>query len=204
MPEAKQPTPAEKSDRGLSAGLIRSGQIAGAITALITAGVLVWTQVKPAPPPAKLKARVTSPTILPNRTWLAYFNSHPGSGQLERQRAEFRAHGLHDEEINQLLQKSGFIFEFKVEVEAPPGREFSLTTVLYRMPAEVAVSPLDGSLPSEHFKTHAGEQGYESEENGWIEYPARAGKYLLEIDLVDKEGNNVGKGRSRELVVPRS
>jgi hypothetical protein len=150
MPDAKEPTPAEKSDGGMGTGLVKVGQIAGAITAVITAGVLIWTQVKPTPPPAKLKARVTDPTILPNRPWLAYFNSHPGSGELERQRAEFRAHGLHDDEINQLLQKSGFIFEFKVEVEAPPGREFSLTTELYRMPAEVAVSPLNGSLPSEH------------------------------------------------------
>jgi hypothetical protein len=204
MSEAKQATPPEESNRGLSARLIKAGQIAGAITVLITAGVLIWTQVKPAAPPVVQKATVTDPAILPHRTWYAYFNSHPGSGQLERQRAEFRAHGLHEEEINQLLHKLGVIFEFKVEVEAPPGREFTLTTELYRMPAEEAVSPVNGSLPSERFKTHAGEKGYESEENGWIEIQPRSGKYLIEIDLIDKEGHNVGKGRSREFVASRS
>jgi hypothetical protein len=206
MSEAKPPTPSEESSRGLSAGLIKAGQIAGAITALITAGVVIWTQVKPAPPappPAALKASVTNPTILANRTWYTYFNSHPGSGALEHQRAAFRANGLTEEEINQLLRKSGFIFEFTVEVKGPPGREYTLTTELYRLPAEEAVTPINGSLPSEHFKTHAGEAGYESEENGWIEYPARAGRYLLEVELVDKEDHPIGKGRS-EVVVPRS
>lgn len=203
MSEPKRPTSPAEGDRGISARLIKAGQIAGAITALITAGVLIWTQVKPAGPPPVQKATVTDPEVLPHRTWYAYFNGHPGSGQLERQRAEFRAHGLDEEEIKQLLHKLGVIFEFKVEVEAPPGREFHLTTELYRMPAEEAVSSLNGSLPPEHFTTHAGEKGYESEENGWLEIPPGSGKYLIEIDLVDKEGHNVGKGRSREFVMPR-
>lgn len=188
----------------MGAWLIKSGQVAGAVTALITAGALIWTQVKssPTPAPTKLKAKVTTPVVFPNRSWLSYFNGHPGSGQLERKRAEFRAHGLHNSEIDELLKQTGFSFEFKVEVEAPAGTKFSQTTALYRMPSETAVSPLDGSLPSETFETHAGEEGYESEEDGWIEYPAQRGKYLLEIDLVSKDGYNVGKGRSREFLIP--
>jgi hypothetical protein len=204
MSEAKQPTPPEESDRGLTAGLLRSGQIAGAITAIITVSVLIWTQVKPAgpaAPPGKLKVSVTSLTTLPNRTRLSYINDRPG--QLQHKRAEYAAHGADEEEINQLLQKDGFTFESTIDVEAPPGRQLKLETVLYRMPAEERISQLSGILPEESFKTKAGEGGDKFEPNGWIEYPARPGKYLLEVDVVDQEGNSLGKGR-RELDVPRT
>jgi hypothetical protein len=204
MPEAKPPTPPQESDRGLTAGLLKAGQVAGAITAIITVGVLVWTQVKPAgqaAPPAKLKVDVTSLTTLPNRTRLSYVNDRPG--QLERKRAEYAAHGADHEEINQLLQRSGVTFETTIDVEAPPGRTFKLETVLYRMPAEERVSQLSGILPEESFTTKAGEGGDKFEPNGWIEYPAHPGMYLLEVDVVDQEGTSLGKGR-RELVVPRT
>jgi hypothetical protein len=208
MSEAKSPTPSPESSRGFGGGLIRWGQIAGAITALITVGLLIWTQVKPAapaPPPAALKATVSPIKILAPRSWQVYLDNPPGSGALEQKRAEFRKSGLHEEEIDQLLQKPGFIFEFTVEVKGPAGREYSLYTQLYQLPAEVAIpeSQLTGSFPGKHFTTHAGVQGYESEENGWIEYPAHPGKYLLEVELIDKEGHPVAKERA-DVTVPRS
>jgi hypothetical protein len=200
MPESRQSTTEDEGGGELSSRLIRAGQVAGAITAVVTAGALIWTQLKPGPPPAVLRAAVSHLHVYSPRTEYNYFNSHPG--QLARERAHFRAQGLGNEEVTQILQKAGATIEFTVEVEAPAGREFSLTETLYRMPAEEAVSPVYGHFPVERFVSRA--DRYENTESGWIEYSKRPGTYFVEIDLVDKEGHNASPpGRSAEFRVPK-
>jgi len=199
MPEAKQPAPSEENGRGLSSRLIRAGQIAGAIAALVSAGALIWTQLKPGPPPAVLRATVSNLRTYAPRTEYNYFNSHPG--QLANERAHLHAQGLDQEEIRQILQKSGVTVEFTVEIEAPAGDKLSLTETLYRAPAEEAVSPINGHFPSERFVASASR--YQTTESSWIEYPARAGAYFVEVDLVDKEDHTVGApARSATFHVP--
>lgn len=198
MPESDQSTTRDDGGSGLSARLIKAGQVAGALTAVITAGVLIWNQVKPAPPPAVLRAAVSHLHVYSPRTEYNYFNSQPG--QLAREQSHFRAQGISSEEVTQILRKTGATIEFTVEIEAPAGRKFTLTEALYRMPAEEAVSPVYGHFPIEHFVSRA--DRYENTESGWIEYPTRPGSYLVEVDLVDEDGHNAGPpGRSAEFRV---
>jgi hypothetical protein len=55
---SKHPS-SEQGTKRFSDPLLRAGQIAGAITALVTVGLVVWNIVKPAPPPAVLEAKVS-------------------------------------------------------------------------------------------------------------------------------------------------
>jgi hypothetical protein len=201
MSEIERPTQSsEERSGGLSSRLIRAGQVAGAITALVTAGVLVWTQLGPGGPPPVLRADVTGVKTYAPRTEYDYFNSHPGV--LERERAHFHAQGLEEAETNKILRKSGVTVEFTVDIEAPAGREFKLTETLYRASAEEPISTIFGNFPNERFVVRASR--YRTTESGWIEYPTRPGAYFVEIGLVDKEDHNAGPpGRSATFHVPR-
>jgi hypothetical protein len=164
---------------------------------------LIWTQVRPAQhrAAAVLRASVVHLHLYEPRTEYNFLNSHPG--QLAGVRSHLRAQGQGEAEIQEILQKTGVTIEFTVEVEGPAGRKLDLSETLYRMPAEESVSPLYGHFPAERFVARA--ERYETTESGWIEYPKRAGRYLIEIGLVDEEGFNAGPpGRSATFAVPPS
>jgi hypothetical protein len=200
MSETVAATSSEGSGKGPGARLIRAGQIVGAITALITAAVLAWNALKPAPPPAVLRATVTNIQAHSGRTLYDYLNSHPA--QLAHVRALYRAQGLGEEEIGQALQKPGILAEFTISTQGPAGRAVKLTRTLYDAHTEARIPEGGGVIPAEKYVSHAG--SYQTTESTWIQPPAGGGSYFLEVDLVDAGGATLATGRSQTFRAPKT
>lgn len=195
MPDPAPSPPPERDGSGLTGRLIRAGQIAAAVTAIVTAAVLIWNDVlKPAPAPAVLTATVKPVEVDPNVTLRNYLNSH--RGQLAAYLSHAEAQGLGEEEINQALRTPGILVEYTIDMDGPAGQTVSVTRTLYAAHTEARVAEGAVSiLPPERYVSHAAVS--QSAQSTWIEPPAGVGAYFVEIDLVDNGGETIGKGRSQ-------
>jgi hypothetical protein len=198
MPETQTSNDGAK---GLSAGIIKAGQIAGAITALVGVVVLLWnTLLKPTPAPAVLAAHVSDVRVSEGISEYTYLQSHPG--QLAREEAQLRAAAkrngerpLSQPEIDEALQSPGVEVQWRVLLEGPAGRRFKLTHTLFRHAAggrSVVGEGLGSYWPNESIVSQAGR--YENTEGAWIQLPSRAGTYTVEIYLDSADGTQNSEG----------
>ncbi len=197
MSETKPATSSQESGGRLGAPLIRAGQIAGAVTALITAGLLIWTQLKPGSPPAVLAANVKVNEVQPGMT---YEDRLQGLGTLEQKRAELRAAKYDEEEINDVLRTRGIFAEYTIETKGPAGEHFSLTRALYDASTKVPVPEGLGEVPGKYV-SHAGV--YTTKQSTWIQQPAKGGTYYVEIVINDKK-ETLDTAKSSTFSVPRT
>jgi hypothetical protein len=190
--------------------VIKAGQVAGALTAVITAGVLIWNLVlKPAPAPAELVAHVTDVRAHPGITEYTYLQSHPG--QLKREEAQLRRAAIHDgeppltqREIDQALRQPGAEVQWKIFLEGPVGRRFELTHTLFREKAgekTVIADELGSIWPQERIVSQAAK--YENTEGAWIQTPPGGGSYVIEIYLASADGSQNAEGSASFHVAGR-
>jgi hypothetical protein len=184
MSQSKQ---TEDTGKRASTQLIRAGQVATAITALITAGLLIWTQLKGAGPPAVLRVSITSRVPEAPRTEFSYFDSHPA----ELAREEAHLHALYDlskQEIQRELErKNGVTVEFNVETQAPAGHTWHVNETLFNATTGARVEEANASIPPETYTPAAGIQT--NPFPGWFEYPSHPGEYYVELELNDGKGS---------------
>ncbi|HEV3320580.1 MAG TPA: hypothetical protein VG147_00130 [Solirubrobacteraceae bacterium] len=198
MPETE--TPSKDSGKGLSAWVIKAGQLAVALTAVITAAALIWNALKPAPAPAVLVAHVTDVRAHPGITEYTYLQSHPG--QLKREESQLRAAAIRNreppltqQEIDQALRQSGVEVQWKISLEGPVGRQFKVTHTLFRENAgdkTVIAEGLGSIWPPEHIVSQAGK--YENTEGAWTQTPPGGGTYAIEIYLASADGSQNAEG----------
>lgn len=190
--------------------MIKAGQIAGALTALITAAVLLWnTVLKPTPAPAALVAHVTDVRARTGITEYTYLQSHPG--QLKHEEAQLRAAAIRNREppltqreIDQALQQAGVEVQWKISLEGPVGRQFKLTHTLFRENASdktVVADELGSIWPPEHIVSQAGK--YENTEGAWVQTPPGGGRYTIEIYLASADGSQNAEGSASFHVARR-
>ncbi len=199
MPDTKPETTPEQMSSGQGAKrfsdeLIRVGQVAGAITALITVGLVVWSTVKPAPPPAVLEAKVSRVEARYGESEFTYLESNPA--KLAEARALYRQAGLNETEANDELHERGILVEYTIQIQGPPGLEVTLLCTLRdastdaNIPAGNAVG-----FGSSRYVSRAGK--YQTTHSGWIAPPLTGGTYRVEIDLVAKNGETLATGKSK-------
>jgi hypothetical protein len=190
--------------------VIKAGQIAGALTAVVTAGVLIWNiALKPPTPPVVLVAHVTNVRAHPGVTEYTYLQSHPG--QLQREEAQLRAAAIRNGEppltqgeINQALRQPGAEVQWKIFLEGPVGRQFKLTHTLFRENAggkSVITDELGSIWPPERIVSQAGK--YENTEGAWIQTPPGGGTYVIEIYLASADGSQNAEGSASFHVAGR-
>jgi hypothetical protein len=178
---------AELRDKRASSQLIRAGQVASAIAALIAAGLAVWALVKPGGPAAVLKVMMTSHKTEAPRSEFSYFDSHPT--ELAREEARLHAlYGLSKQEIQEELEKKlGVTVEFDVETQGPTGHVWNVTETLFNKATGERVREANSSIPPERYTSTAGDQTHPFP--SWFEYPPHAGRYYVEIELNDGKGS---------------
>jgi hypothetical protein len=199
MPETKPETMPEQrsSEQGakrFSDPLIRAGQIAGAITALVTVGLVVWNVVKPAPPPAVLEAKVSKVEAHYGESEFNYLESNPA--KLAETRALYRQAGLNETEANDELREPGILVEYTIQIQGPPGLEVTLLCTLRDASTDAKIP--EGNtvgFGSSRYVSRAGK--YQTTHSGWIAPPASGGTYRIEIDLVAKNGETLATGKSK-------
>jgi hypothetical protein len=189
-----QATGDDAQSGGISARVIRAGQIAGAITAVVTASLLLWnTLLKPSAAPAVLRGSVASVEVHADRPLHVYLDSHPG--QLARFMANAKSDGLAAEEIEAALTTPGVLAEFTVSLDGPAGRRVELTHTLYNEQTEARVP--EGAVQlvgPERYVSQSG--GYQATQSLWLQSPPSKGTYFLEIDLVEPNGQTLTTKRS--------
>ena len=166
--------------------MIKAGQIAGALTAVITAGVLIWNlALKPAPAPAELVAHVTDVQAHPGVTEYTYLRAIPGSSNAKKPNCDSCIHNweppLTQREIDQALRQPGAEVQWRIFLEGPVGRRFELTHTLFRENAgekTVIADELGSIWPSERIVSQAVK--YENTEGAWIQTPPGVGTYVIE------------------------
>jgi hypothetical protein len=198
VPEAK---PATASDAGSGGRLIKAGQIAGAITAIVTAAALLYNDVlKPAPAPAVLTAAVTQVEAHPGVTFGNYLNAH--TGQLAQYRANAKAAGIETQEVDEALAAPGVLVEYTIELHGPAGRAVNVASTLYEAHTEARVPESKVRfLPPERYIARAGVS--EAPQSTWIARPAHAGAYYVEIELTSTGREPVAHRASPVFTVSR-
>ena len=199
MSEIKPETTPEQrsSERGakrFSDPLVRAGQVAGAITALVTVGLVVWNIVKPTPPPAVLEAKVSSVEAHYGESELNYLESNPA--KLAETRALYRQAGLNETEANDELREPGILVEYTIQTQGPPGLELTLFCTLRNASTDAKIP--EGNtvgFGSSRYVSSAGK--YQTTHSGWIAPPANGGTYRVEIDLVAKNGETLATAKSK-------
>jgi hypothetical protein len=195
-----QATGGDAQSGGISTRVIRAGQIAGAITAVVTAVLLLWnTLLKPAAAPAVLRGSIASVEVHADRPLHVYLDSHPG--QLAHFIANAKSDGLAGEEIGAALKTPGVLAEFTISLDGPAGRQVELTHILYNERTEARVP--EGAVRvvgAERYVSQSG--GYQSTQSLWLQSPPSKGAYFLEIDLVEPNGQTLTTKRSPIFTVP--
>jgi hypothetical protein len=189
-----------KSRTGLSAGVIKAGQIAGAITAVVTAGALLWNLVlKPAPPPASIEARLSKPTIHAGIPFRAYLNLEPG--RLAKEEASFRASGVSESELREDLRQKGVEAEFTITTKVPAGHTLDLTRTLNNA---VTLDPISeggpSEIPREHYVPPAG--NYSTTEDTFISTPPGGGTFYVEVEIKEPNGKTLDAVESAPFRAP--
>lgn len=190
--------------------MIKAGQIAGSLTAVITVAVLLWnTFLKPPPAPPVLVAEVKHVRAYTGVSEYTYLQSHPG--QLKRVEAQLRAAAIHNgeppltqQEINQALQQPGAEVQWKISLEGPVGRQFNLAHTLFRERAgdkTVVADELGSIWPPERIVSQADK--YENTEGAWIQTPPGGGRYTIEIYLASADGSQNAEGSASFRVAGR-
>ncbi len=195
----------KENDKGLGGQIIRAGQIAAAISAV--AGVVFFVYkntLESGPAPAALVAHVKDVRARPGVTqynWLAY---HPAALVRERNKfkAEFLNRGEHPpsaREVDQAFERAkGVEVNWSIFIEGPAGREFKVTHTLAREEAAGKAPTAEGPTsywPPEVIVSKAGK--YEDRESAFIQEPAHAGTYSIEIYLKSADGSQQEEGSAK-------
>ncbi|HTR88959.1 MAG TPA: hypothetical protein VMG62_02480 [Solirubrobacteraceae bacterium] len=191
---------AEGEGKSLSDRLIRAGQVAGAITAIVTVSLLAWNALKPAPAPAVLEGTVSNVDAHYGESEFSYLESNPA--KLVEARDLYRQAGLDEAEADDELREPGILVEYTIQIQGPPGLEVTLLCTL-RDAATDAKIP-EGNAVGFGTKRYVFRAGkYKTTHSGWIAPPASGGSYRVEIDLVAKNGETLDTRKSRVFRVPR-
>jgi hypothetical protein len=179
---------------------MKAGEVAGALTALVTAAVLLWTTVlKPASSPPVFRASVSHIEVHPGRTLRIYLNSHPAP--LQHFLAGARAQGLAREEIDQVLRTRGVVVDFTVGTEGATRRPVTVTHTMYDARTEARVPEGAVSVvPPEHYLARA--DTYQTTQSTWIQAPRRRGAYFVEIEVTEPNAATLANGRSPVFHLP--
>jgi hypothetical protein len=180
--------------------VIRAGQVAAGISAMLTLGVFVWAHfidngTKPVPPP---HARITPVSTYPDVTLRSYLSG--GRGTLERWISHAKKAGFTDSDINATLGTKGVEAQFAVTLEGPPGMKVSVARNLFnahtlsRVPEEgVSVAP-----PARFVRRSEPAQFTEST---WVAAPRAPGRYFVELELQLPSGQALETAKSRAVTL---
>jgi hypothetical protein len=208
---SERETTSKDGDRGPGAQIIRAGAIATAISAVIGLAVVVYKNtVESGPAPAALVAHVKDVSARPGVTqydWLAY---HPAA--LAREQNKLKAEAVKKgesppstREVDEALDDArGVEVNWDIFLEGPAEREFRESHTLAREEAGNKAPIAEGPSsywPPEVIVPKAAK--YENRESAFIEEPARAGAYSIEIYLKSADGSQQEEGSAKFSVPAR-
>lgn len=189
----------QTAGKGVTASLVRAGQIASALTALAGVSVLIWNAVKPAPSPAVLEAKVSRVQARYGVTLSSYLTDNPI--QLAQTLSLYRADHLSDDEIKEELKQPGILAEYTIGLHGPPGQEVTLVRTLFNAVTEAKIAEgTEIGFGSRRYVAHAGQ--YQTTHSGWIAPPNTGGEFFVQVSLVDKHGETLANNKSKAFRIP--
>jgi hypothetical protein len=192
MPESEKPAKGE--ERGFSADVIKTAQVASAVAALIGAVVLVYNLAKPGPGPAVVRDSLSKLELKSGDSLYSYLNSQPG--ELERELASFRSTGFTTAEATEQLKLTkGVLAEFAINTEGPPSQTLDVSCTVYNAANGEFVPKGAGVTPKPTYVSHVGT--HTATESCWVQYPAQRGNYEIEIGIKEPGGQNLSHVREK-------
>ncbi len=192
--------PAQRKPGGITARVVLAGQVAAAVTAIVTAAILVWNiALKPAPTPSAIRAEATHVEVHPGVSLRTYLSNRPEP--LERFLAG--AHAGHDSqrEIDEVLSTEGTELEFNVTVTGGLHRTLDLTTNVYDSKSDARVS--EGEVVVKEPKRYRAEaESFQSTLDTWIQTPPKPGSYYAEVDIEEPNGRTLDTAKSPVFRIP--
>jgi hypothetical protein len=192
--------PAQKKTGKVTARVLAAGQVAAAITAIVTVTVLLWNLVlKPAPTPPVIRAEATHVEVHPGVTLRTYLSDRPGP--LERFLAGTHAGHDSQQEIDEVLSTHGTQLEFTVAVDGGLHRTLDLTTNIYDAKSDARVP--EGEVVVQDPKRYRPEaESFQSTLDTWIQTPPRPGSYYAEVDIEEANGPTLATAKSPTFSIP--
>jgi hypothetical protein len=163
--------------------IIRAGQIATAIAAIVGAVFLVTDRLPTESPPETLSASLSDLSV----EWRVTFKRFlAAKGHLQQYSTRVRATGLPTQKLNNMLNTIGIQVTYQLAVQGPPGRRLELKPRIYQAHGLIpAKTPR--LTQSEIYKSEAWRD--EQPDRTWIPYPLHAGTYYIQLDMTERRND---------------
>jgi hypothetical protein len=181
----------------IGAGLVRAGEIATALAAIIGLLILLGAHLPwggeekgggAATAPRVLDVRITNTRIDRDVTYDSFLRT---LGKLRTYLESARSAGLPPPAIREQRRMPGVEIGFELQVVGPPGRKLQLTPTVYRAHGRVlATIPQIAAHQTEHYTSEAWKD--RSGSATWAPYPTEPGDYYvdLSVDAIEKGGGS--------------
>jgi hypothetical protein len=178
--------------------VIRAGQVAGGITALLTLGLLVWTQFidtggAPMSPP---HAKITEARAYPDVTLRSYLSGR--SHAVERWISHAQKAGFTRSETDATLATRGVEAQFAVSLAGTPGMTVTVTRSLFdaRTHARIPEEGVTLAAPAPYVTR---DKPAQFTEETWVAAPTKPGRYFVELELLLPDGEALATKRTESV-----
>ena len=168
----------------LSGRIIRGGQLATAIAAIIGLLLLLMDRLPNHPAPKKLSVSLTQVRVSRPVTLRHFFAA---KDQLANVVSVMRNDRMTRRDIHALLNMKGTQVRYLLAIDGPPGRRLELKPIVYRAP---------GLIPAKG-PSFVQVQPYRSEawhdaapDQTWVPDPADPGDYYVEVRMTERRRNH--------------
>jgi hypothetical protein len=174
-----------------------AGMIAGIV--VFAGGVLgVVEKLTPGGPPPAPAAAIGEPSATPDVALRNYLDNEPG--QLNGFLANAKAQGVSTAELRPLLASIGVEATFSVDLSGTVGSVFDVTRNMYSAVGDARVPEAATTVvPPPRFVLHGSPRHFV--DSTWIADPPHAGRYLIELVVLDAHGDVLAHKQTNDFTV---
>jgi hypothetical protein len=144
------------------------------------------------------RAQISEASVTPEVAIRDYLNSEPG--QLDAFISRAKTRGVARREIQDVLRADGVVAVFTIELRGTVGTRFNVTRNVFTAIGDKRVSPARTTVvPPPSYVLHNPDERFV--ESTWIAYPRRAGRYLVELAVLDSQSDVLAHEQTGDFVV---
>ena len=179
--------------------LERPKALASMVTAVVVCLVGVFTlleKLTPGGPPPAPEAVISEPSATPEVQLRAFLDSEPG--KLNAFVAKAQAQGVSSAELTPVLHSKGVEATFSLDLSGQPGTAFDVMRNMFDVNGNVRI-PEAGTtvVPPPSYVLHVPHQHFV--DSTWIDDPPHAGRYYIELVVLDARGDVLAHESSSEF-----
>jgi hypothetical protein len=174
--------------------------VAAVVACLVGIVTLAEKLAAGGPPPAP-EAVISEPSATPEVRLRAFLDSEPG--KLNAFVAQTQAQGVSSAELTPVLESMGVEATFTLDLSGQPGTAFDVMRNMFAVNGNVRIPEADTTVvPPPSYVLHAAHEHFV--DSTWIDDPPHAGRYYIELVVLDAHGDVLAHESSNEFRLSRA